>query len=130
MNKDLESAQNLAYFTKKIFTTARLFALVSHCQALLRAQCHANPPTHMHEHTCMQELSLCLCLSLKHTYSLNLQMSFLFSSYRKFVFFNLFVKGMKLQELDRSHNLISIAQCKLSAFPVSNLSQYTVYSVS
>lgn len=38
-------------FTKKIFTTLRLFALVMDCQALLRAQCHANPPTHMHTHT-------------------------------------------------------------------------------
>lgn len=61
-------------FTKKIFTTLRLFALVMDCQALLRAQCRANPPTHMHTHT----------YARTHTHTV---FTCQFSSHRKFVFF-------------------------------------------
>lgn len=91
VNKDLEYAQNLAYFRKKISTTAGLFALVSQCQALLRAQDCANLPTHMHTHTCMQN---------SHTV---FKCQF-YLPQKDFVFFTLLLKRMKLQLLDSSRD--------------------------
>lgn len=75
-------------FYKKIFTTLRLFALVTHCQALPCAQYRAKPPTHMHART--------------HTHTVFTCQFYL--PQKEFVFFSPLVERKKLQLLDSSKN--------------------------